>query len=121
MKFLSRLLPLVILFVAAGCGKSTGYWKEQMKSADSSKRLHAVHAFQERTKDKQAVPLLIGALDDEDTFIRRDAARALGKFGQNAREAVPALVVHLKDSEPSVRKASAQALKEIDPTAVTSR
>ena len=45
------------------------------------------------------------------------AAKALGKFGMDAKEAVPLLVARLRDEEPSVRKAAAQSLKLIDPAA----
>lgn len=120
MNILKRLGLFAMLFLAIGCGKkSTNYWKEEIKSPDSSKRLHAVYALQDRVKEpKVVVPILADALNDEDTFIRRDAARALGKFGPAAKEAVPALVARLNDQEPSVRKAAATALKLIDPTAL---
>ena len=123
MNILKRLGLIVLLFLTIGCGKkSTSYWKEEIKSPDSSKRLHAVFALQERVKEsKVVVPILAEALNDEDTFIRRDAARALGKFGPAAKDAVPALVGRLNDQEPSVRKAAALALKQIDPTAVASK
>jgi HEAT repeat protein len=61
------------------------------------------------------VPILIESLQDKNTYVRRDAAKALGKFGADAKEAVPPLVARLRDEEPSVRKAAAQSLKLIDP------
>lgn len=109
------------LFIAAGCAKSTAHWTEQMKSPDSVQRLHAVHALKVRVKEPHvAVPALVDALKDEDTFIRRDAARALGKFGPDAVDAVPPLRVLLTDKEPSVRKAAAQSLKQIEPALAAS-
>jgi HEAT repeat protein len=116
-------LALPALFVAViGCSKSATQLTDDLKSANSPTRLHAVHALQEKQKDVQvAVPALVGALEDEDPFVRRDAARALGKFGGAAREAVPALVAHLQDREPGVRKAATQALQKIDPAAVAAR
>ena len=63
------------------------------------------------------LPVLTAALTDENLYVRRDAARAWGAFGAEAREAVPALLERLSDKEPSVRKAAADALKKIDPEA----
>ena len=103
-----------LLALAAGCGRSTNYWEEQLKSPDPVARLHAVHALKERTKDPAAVHVLADALKDEDTFIRRDAARALGKFGPAAKDAAPTLQMLLNDKEPSVRKAATESLKKID-------
>jgi HEAT repeat protein len=80
-----------------------------------------VHALQERRGDTQPIlAALTAALKDEDAFVRRDAARALGKLGPDAADATPALtaVVH-KDRNSHVRKAAADALKQIDPAAAT--
>jgi HEAT repeat protein len=114
MKLMKFFCLLALLVVVAGCGNSTNYWKEQMKSPDPVARLHAVHALRERVKEPAVVPVLAEALKDEDTFIRRDAARALGKFGPTAKEAAPNLQAALKDREPSVRKAASESLKKID-------
>src|SRR5262249_28725065 len=114
MKFAKCLGILALLAILAGCGRSTDYWKEQLKSPDSVARLHAVHALKERVHEPAVVPVLAIALSDEDTFIRRDAARALGKFGPVAKETAPKLQELLRDKEPSVRKAAAESLKKID-------
>lgn len=109
-----QLIPL-LLVVALGCGQSTAYWTEQMKSPDPAVRLRALHALQARTKEKNVVlPILIDALKDDHTHVRRDAAKAIGSFGPAASDAVPTLTIRLTDPEPSVRKAAAQALKDID-------
>ncbi len=109
-----RLLSLLLLF-ALGCGKSTSYWQEQLKSPEPVERLHAVCALRDRPKEsKVAVAALIEALSDEDSVVRRDAARALGGFGHAAQPALPALKAHLDDAEPSVRKAAAAAIKKIE-------
>jgi HEAT repeat protein len=47
--------------------------------------------------------------------MRRDAARALGRFGTEGRDALPALVPLLRDRNAGVRKAAAGALRAIDP------
>jgi HEAT repeat protein len=92
MRILKRFALLCLLLAVAGCGRSTAYWTEQLKSPDSPTRLHAVYALRARVKEPAAVvPALVEALMDDDTFIRRDAARALGRFGPKAQEAVPSL------------------------------
>ena len=61
------------------------------------------------------VPALAGALRDEDAFVRRDAAEALGKLGAAARAAVPDLAAATRDRNAEVRREAAKALKRIDP------
>ena len=112
------LFPLLVFGV--GCSRSTANWAEELKSADSAQRLHAVLTLQKRTNEpKTVVPLLIQTLGDEDVFVRRDAARGLGHFGVAAQPAIPALRMLLRDPEPSVRKAAQQALVKIDPNTET--
>jgi HEAT repeat protein len=119
MKLLRAAILLVCLLPLVGCGKSTTHWTGQLKSPDSVARLHAVHALKERTRDAKAVvPALAEALKDQDTFIRRDAARALGNFGAKAGDAAPLLrELASSDPEPSVRRAAAQSLSRIDASA----
>lgn len=118
MTVLRRLYPLCFLTFVIGCAKSTADGAKEMKATDPSARLHAVHALQDRVREKATVvPVLTEALQDEDTYVRRDAAKALGHFGPEAREAIPPLLARLRDKEPNVRKAAGQALKQIDPTA----
>ncbi len=52
--------------------------------------------------------LLISLLDDRDTFVRRNAAEALGKIGD--LKSKPFLLGKLEDPEPSVREAAARSL-----------
>jgi HEAT repeat protein len=58
-----------------------------------------------------AIDGLIGALEDSDAGVRRQAAAALGHV--RAPRALPALVAALKDEEPRVRQRAALALGEI--------
>src|SRR4029077_13066409 len=108
-----------LLLLLAGCSRSTGDWIEQLHAPDATARLHAVHALQERRGDtQQVVAALTAALKDEDAFVRRDAAHALGKFGPDAADATPALTAAaLRDHNAHVRKAAADAVKQIDPAA----
>ncbi len=58
-----------------------------------------------------AVPPLIRALQDEDGWVRREAAQALGEI-KDAR-AVPPLIRALQDEDEGVREAAAEALGKI--------
>jgi HEAT repeat protein len=59
--------------------------------------------------DRQtAVDLLVTLLDDRDTFVRRNAAEALGKIGD--LKSKPFLLAMLDDSQPAVREAAARSL-----------
>jgi vesicle coat complex subunit len=117
MTALRRLCPWFLL-LATGCGPSTADLKEQATDPDPRKRLAAIRALHGRVAERETVlPVLTGALKDENTYVRRDAAKALGEFGPQAKEAVPALLAGLRDREPSVRKAAAGSLKRIDPEA----
>src|SRR5947209_18423596 len=74
-----------LLLFALGCGRSTADLAAEAKGPDVRKRLHAVHALQGRAGEAEAVvPALTEALQDADTYVRRDAARALGTFGAAA-------------------------------------
>jgi HEAT repeat protein len=114
-----RWWPLGLLLLAAGCGKSTADLTAQLKAGDAVARLHAVHDLEGRKRESDVVvPALAEVLKDEDPYVRRDAARALGEFGPAAKPAVPALQAALGDKEPGVRKAAGDALRKIDPGAV---
>jgi HEAT repeat protein len=103
----------LLTLIAPGCGKSIEHWKEQMKSPDSAIRLRAVHALQERVAEPEVARVLAEALSDEDTVIRRDAARALGRARPSAADIVFKLQPLLNDKEPSVRKAAANSIKSL--------
>jgi HEAT repeat protein len=106
----------------AGCSRSSAYWAEELRSADARERLHAVHALQTRAADREAsIPLLVDALQDQNPYVRRDAARALAQLGAASGAAEPALRRLLHDPQPGVRKAAAQALGVAAPRATASR
>jgi HEAT repeat protein len=67
--------------------------------------------------DRQAIPALIQALQDEDRDVRQAAAEALGQIGDP--QAIPALIQALQDEDRDVRQAAAEALGQIgDPQAI---
>ncbi len=64
-----------------------------------------------------AVPALIGALQDEDAEIRKEAEFALGAVGPEAAAATSALIKQLTDADADVRHAACYALGKIGPPA----
>jgi HEAT repeat protein len=60
---------------------------------------------------KDAVPVLIEAMNDENLFVRREAVSALGKIGQPAKAAVEAIEAASRD--PTMRSRADEALKRI--------
>jgi HEAT repeat protein len=114
-----RPITIAVIFLClCGCGrKGTDYWLSKAKDSSSAERLHAIHELKARSDEANViVPMLIASLGDRDSFVRRDAARALGEFGPDAASAVPALLALRKDKE-SVRRAAVEALGQIDPSA----
>jgi len=63
------------------------------------------------------VASLAEILRQEDTFERRRAVQALGRFGPAAADAVPALIETLGDEEPWMREEAITALRKIGPAA----
>lgn len=71
-----------------------------------------------RTKDPQALPFLIKALEDPEAQVRQEAARALGAMRD--KRAAPALGKALADKSTTVRYFAAFALGEIkDPNSAS--
>jgi HEAT repeat protein len=107
-------LLLGLAVAASGChGRSVDHWLQQLSDPDASRRREAIRELSGADANR-AVPALTAALRDENHYVRREAATALGKFGSAAISAVPALTAALKDSEKSVRAAAQTALKRID-------
>src|SRR5215471_1245959 len=99
---------LAFVFFAAlllvGCGrKSTADLVGQLKDKESVQRLRAIKELESRSRDAGVVvPALADCLKDDDSFVRRDAAQALGNFGSDGKEAAPALLLALRDKTPKV-------------------
>jgi HEAT repeats/PBS lyase HEAT-like repeat len=66
---------------------------------------------------KEAVPTLIKALNDDDLYVRLDAAAAFGRIGRDAAPAVPALAKALSDQHGGVRYNAALSLGRLGPLA----
>jgi HEAT repeat protein len=121
---MQRILWLMLALCITGCGKGkpARFWAEQLKDPDVGLRLQAVQALgQVRSEAEVAVPALAGALTDREPFVRRDAARALSKYGVEAQSAAPALLIAMRtDRDPMVRRAAAETIRRIDPHATDS-
>ena len=63
------------------------------------------------------VPSMIRALRDDDSTVRRAAARALGRIGPAACSALPYLCCASGDPDESVRRSVLEAMARIDPRA----
>src|SRR5262245_1553075 len=66
---------------------------------------------------KDAVPSLIAALEDDDLFVRLDAAAAFGRIGPAAAPAIPALIQALTNQQRNMRFNSAYSLGLLGPLA----
>ena|SRR6516162_4635496 len=104
--------------LAVGCSRSTDEWLQQLKNPVVVKRREAIRELGSRIKDaEQVVAALTESLQDENGYVRRDAATALGKFGPLAKPSANNLTVLLKDKDVGVRKAAEAALQKIAPEA----
>jgi HEAT repeat protein len=114
-----RALVATLVLALGGCAGSTPTSEliEMAKSKDSATRVRAVRALGERgaAEADTVVPVLAAALQDENSFVRRDAASALGQIGPPASSAVPALRSATRDKNQHVRLAAADALRKVAP------
>lgn len=82
---------------------------------DPSFRLEAVKSL--GRVGREAVPILMQNLMQEDAHVRREATTSLGKLGADSAAAVPGLVQALRDKDTKVRMGAATALGQIGPAA----
>ncbi len=97
-------------------GKSVGYWADLLKQPKTSAkdRIQSVRALGNvGDADSQAIPALIGALDDKEAGVRAEAVLALGKSGPQAAAAIPKLKELTQDSDPRVRDYAVKILPQI--------
>ncbi|MBX3148911.1 HEAT repeat domain-containing protein [Candidatus Obscuribacterales bacterium] len=85
--------------------------REASKANDYNVRVIAITALA-KTKDKSVVPDLVAALSDDNTSVKRAAAKALSKFPGAAPDAVPKLIELLGVNDPLVRAHAVMALSE---------
>jgi HEAT repeat protein len=89
---------------------------DQLRSPHARRRIRAANSlggFGALAAD--AVPALVGALDDPIAPVRAAAANALARIGAAAEPAIPRLTEALQDPDADVRAAAAAALQRIQP------
>jgi HEAT repeat protein len=86
-----------------------------LRDPDLGVRCYAVATAREplQLDPTHSVPVLIEALTDKDSYVRRHAAIDLGLIGMSAKGAIPALEKATKDENESVREQATEALKLI--------
>jgi HEAT repeat protein len=82
------------------------------------------HYFDEKGKlvkslrdDPQAIAELARQIDFDNPFYQRQAIRALGEIGPQAKSAIPDLITAMASSDKFTRDEARAALKKIDPSA----
>ena len=70
-----------------------------------------MNAFNRQSKD--AVPILVACLKDEDANVRWGAAQVLANFGAASVSAIPEIEALREDSDPTVRQVVANALTQL--------
>jgi HEAT repeat protein len=96
-------------------GRPFGEWRQDLQSGAPMIRERSVVALCEF--GEPAVPLLVGAIADQDFNVRTLAVFCLGRLGPKAKDAIPALVRTLEDRDWIVRKYAAGALGMLEATA----
>jgi HEAT repeat protein len=98
-------------------GRPVEKWRLDLEAGPPMVRERAVVALCEAD---EAVPLLVGAIADQDFNVRTLAIFCLGRLGAKGKEAVPALVRTLEDRDWIVRRYAAAALGLLETTALES-
>jgi HEAT repeat protein len=112
------VLLLLCLLPCPGCGqkKSTEQLLEDLHATEEDERIGTLRLLAQRKGEgTRIVPVLIEALKDKASAVRRSAALGLGSFGEQARDAIPALHAAQRDPDARVREAAGIALSRIDP------
>ena len=98
-------------------GVAIGDWVAALKSSDPLERRLASHALaQIGPAAREAVPALIEALLDRESFVRVWAAAALARVQRENPDAIPALVAGTHDAISFVRSLAAWHLGRLGPT-----
>jgi HEAT repeat protein len=113
-------LLITALILVSGCGKAKpamagAKWAEALHDSDPKQRKRAAFTLGNiGPSDPAGLPALIGALEDKDAGVRREAILALVKFGLEAKSAVPMLAkLRQNDRDAQVRKYAGMALEKL--------
>ena len=97
--------------IMLGDSQAIDLFKEKAADAHYRVRIGCLRGLYKLAEDKDAMPVLTGALRDEHQEVRRTAATFIG--WKDYSDAVPALVQCLKDDDARVRKAAVSAVANI--------
>ena len=117
------LAPFALLLASlAGCGNAAppltagghpvAHWLDEAKKPNPKDRKTAVRKLGHvGTADPAAIPVVIAALKDKDSAVRKEAAAAVLNLGPAAKDAEPILAEIAKaDANKTVREYAAKAL-----------
>ena len=100
----------------SGLSRPVAYWLEALGSGDRLRREEAVWAL--AAASRAIAQALVGALQDAEPSVRREAASALARIdSRRAREAVPVLIDMLAEGPASDRTKAVACLRQIGPDA----
>jgi hypothetical protein len=117
----SPLIVLLVAFLLAGCnkeksavlagGKPIEHWVAAARDPNEKVRKQAIQKLGNvGNADPAVLPVLISALKDANSGIRREAIIAIVKYGPGAEQAIDALkTVAATDADPQIRGYAAQA------------
>jgi HEAT repeat protein len=96
-------------------GKSVDDWVQALAGPDARLRKTAVLKLGNvGPADPAVLPAVLGALEDRDAGVRREAILALMKYGDGARQAAPILAaMRQRDADARVRSDAAKALQRL--------
>jgi HEAT repeat protein len=96
-------------------GRLVQAWLDDLRAPDEPSNREALEALGAMgPDDKDAVPELIRALEDENALVRAGAARGLGRIGAAAQQALPALQAAGENSHGKDLKELLQAHARIE-------
>jgi HEAT repeat protein len=104
-----------VLLVASGpaARAADGELRDALGDGLPFVRLYAALALAHAGLGVTAVPVVLGALDDEDPAVRAEAAGMLSDVGRDHPDVVPALTEALHDRDATVRVAAAGGLGSV--------
>ncbi len=85
-----------------------------LKDSAAIVRIAAAHALCDWGREKEALPVLVEALEDKTDKARLYAVIALNKIGEKARPALPQIKVALEDSENYVQRVARTTIERLE-------
>jgi HEAT repeat protein len=107
---------LSVDYIVSGTGRTVGQWLEQLReeSDDDNSVLEVVEAMQNLgPDDKEAVPALVAALQDENPKVRWVAVTTLGQIQPTDKDVEYAVARAMDDKDPRVVRAAIRASQKM--------